>query len=125
MEVQAAGVVAAEVTRLKEHPSTHLQHPRKAPISKIQVVRLGRSEEHTSELQSPMYLVCRLLLEKKKTNKPYQLTAWSLSRASHPPPSPSQAQEQPPSIFPLIRTSSFLSLVIPPLIRMAFCARRS
>src|SRR5437879_7903369 len=27
----------------------------------------ARSEEHTSELQSPMYLVCRLLLEKKKT----------------------------------------------------------
>src|SRR5437763_7453216 len=27
----------------------------------------SRSEEHTSELQSPMYLVCRLLLEKKKT----------------------------------------------------------
>src|SRR5437762_6658992 len=26
-----------------------------------------RSEEHTSELQSPMYLVCRLLLEKQKT----------------------------------------------------------
>src|SRR5437764_13150177 len=29
----------------------------------------GRSEEHTSELQSPMYLVCRLLLEKKKKKK--------------------------------------------------------
>src|SRR5437763_3861307 len=29
---------------------------------------LSRSEEHTSELQSPMYLVCRLLLEKKKIN---------------------------------------------------------
>src|SRR3712207_7190660 len=28
----------------------------------------GRSEEHTSELQSRQYLVCRLLLEKKKTN---------------------------------------------------------
>src|SRR5437762_6063315 len=27
---------------------------------------MERSEEHTSELQSPMYLVCRLLLEKKK-----------------------------------------------------------
>src|SRR5437879_11082344 len=27
---------------------------------------LFRSEEHTSELQSPMYLVCRLLLEKKR-----------------------------------------------------------
>src|SRR5437764_6855677 len=30
-----------------------------------------RSEEHTSELQSPMYLVCRLLLEKKK--KTYEI----------------------------------------------------
>src|SRR5258708_22973277 len=29
-----------------------------------------RSEEHTSELQSPDHLVCRLLLEKKKTNFP-------------------------------------------------------
>src|SRR5437762_5434869 len=29
---------------------------------------LVRSEEHTSELQSPMYLVCRLLLEKKKSH---------------------------------------------------------
>src|SRR6266581_5091161 len=29
----------------------------------------GRSEEHTSELQSPVHLVCRLLLEKKKTLK--------------------------------------------------------
>src|SRR5437879_9775354 len=29
-------------------------------------VAVFRSEEHTSELQSPMYLVCRLLLEKKK-----------------------------------------------------------
>src|SRR5258708_10553766 len=28
--------------------------------------RVGRSEEHTSELQSPDHLVCRLLLEKKK-----------------------------------------------------------
>src|SRR5207244_11854850 len=30
--------------------------------------RDGRSEEHTSELQSPDHLVCRLLLEKKKKN---------------------------------------------------------
>src|SRR3712207_7778981 len=29
----------------------------------------GRSEEHTSELQSRQYLVCRLLLEKKKKNR--------------------------------------------------------
>src|SRR5256885_7149847 len=31
--------------------------------------RLRRSEEHTSELQSPCNLVCRLLLEKKKNSK--------------------------------------------------------
>src|SRR5258708_29473066 len=30
---------------------------------------MGRSEEHTSELQSPDHLVCRLLLEKKKRKK--------------------------------------------------------
>src|SRR3712207_7123254 len=33
-----------------------------------------RSEEHTSELQSRQYLVCRLLLEKKKTTITYQHT---------------------------------------------------
>src|SRR5256885_8750166 len=34
----------------------------------------GRSEEHTSELQSPCNLVCRLLLEKKKKKNPSRLT---------------------------------------------------
>src|SRR5437879_8257415 len=34
------------------------------------VARGRRSEEHTSELQSPMYLVCRLLLEKKNRAPP-------------------------------------------------------
>src|SRR3712207_7027126 len=33
-----------------------------------------RSEEHTSELQSRQYLVCRLLLEKKKINRPNNYT---------------------------------------------------
>src|SRR5437762_5439015 len=42
---------------------------------------LARSEEHTSELQSPMYLVCRLLLEKK--NKTQQNR--SLSRTTPAP----------------------------------------
>src|SRR5437762_6161642 len=37
-----------------------------APALIVFVLVLVRSEEHTSELQSPMYLVCRLLLEKKK-----------------------------------------------------------
>src|SRR2546429_4432907 len=35
--------------------------------------RAGRSEEHTSELQSRLHLVCRLLLEKKKT--PFTVTS--------------------------------------------------
>src|SRR5437762_588333 len=37
--------------------------PRAEPMT---IPGVARSEEHTSELQSPMYLVCRLLLEKKK-----------------------------------------------------------
>src|SRR2546426_7935183 len=36
------------------------------------VLRGGRSEEHTSELQSPCNLVCRLLLEKKKKKTRYR-----------------------------------------------------
>src|SRR5258707_9067529 len=35
----------------------------------LPIARVGRSEEHTSELQSRQYLVCRLLLEKKKKKK--------------------------------------------------------
>src|SRR2546422_4084991 len=35
----------------------------------------GRSEEHTSELQSRLHLVCRLLLEKKKKKTKYRLTS--------------------------------------------------
>jgi len=35
-------------------------------LGENRIERALRSEEHTSELQSPMYLVCRLLLEKKK-----------------------------------------------------------
>src|SRR3712207_7527084 len=36
--------------------------------SAVDTINLLRSEEHTSELQSRQYLVCRLLLEKKKKN---------------------------------------------------------
>src|SRR5437763_10531268 len=39
------------------------------PYSHEEILSRVRSEEHTSELQSPMYLVCRLLLEKKKKRK--------------------------------------------------------
>src|SRR5256885_7139884 len=42
---------------------------------------LGRSEEHTSELQSPCNLVCRLLLEKKNSN--FTIEFLHLSTAQH------------------------------------------
>src|SRR5256884_1617899 len=38
--------------------------------------RAARSEEHTSELQSRLHLVCRLLLEKKKNNKEKSSSRW-------------------------------------------------
>src|SRR3712207_7912471 len=47
----------------RPHGSRARPHPR--PLRSR-----GRSEEHTSELQSRQYLVCRLLLEKKKTTIP-------------------------------------------------------
>src|SRR2546426_2273052 len=41
-----------------------------AAIHRVEAPAVGeRSEEHTSELQSPCNLVCRLLLEKKKENR--------------------------------------------------------
>src|SRR3712207_8454859 len=49
----------------------HLPHHREQDLpvqAALADVLQERSEEHTSELQSRQYLVCRLLLEKKKTN---------------------------------------------------------
>src|SRR5258708_10190347 len=43
-----------------------LKAPAVARLAAWDVMRYDRSEEHTSELQSPDHLVCRLLLEKKK-----------------------------------------------------------
>src|SRR5438876_6101630 len=58
LEVEVVGVLAAlgQVRTLL----------RVVQVRKAGVVELQRSEEHTSELQSPVHLVCRLLLEKKK-----------------------------------------------------------
>src|SRR3712207_8976019 len=59
------------------HPRHPLRHPGfRQPL---------RSEEHTSELQSRQYLVCRLLLEKKKnTNTRYYRQAFSISTTTYP-----------------------------------------
>src|SRR2546425_6053965 len=56
--------LSAQITGLTDRG---LLHPGMA--ADIAVFDPKRSEEHTSELQSLAYLVCRLLLEKKKTNK--------------------------------------------------------
>src|SRR5687767_15768584 len=45
----------------------------------------GRSEEHTSELQSLAYLVCRLLLEKKKTHIVFHIFTTNLLTVSYVP----------------------------------------
>src|SRR5947209_13030033 len=62
-----------QVGRVRPRPGGRL---RQAPARGLQLgafgvgpARLVRSEEHTSELQSRQYLVCRLLLEKKKNNR--------------------------------------------------------
>src|SRR2546426_7048209 len=53
-----------------EHPQRLLVHLHRLVLLPAVVVEQGarRSEEHTSELQSPCNLVCRLLLEKKKNS---------------------------------------------------------
>src|SRR3712207_7453439 len=63
----------AAPARLRRHPEHRqpadergLGHQRGRRRREHLRLELGRSEEHTSELQSRQYLVCRLLLEKKK-----------------------------------------------------------
>src|SRR5438876_2204561 len=53
--------------RLVQDHQLRLMQDRRDELHEPELVILDRSEEHTSELQSPVHLVCRLLLEKKKT----------------------------------------------------------
>src|SRR5205809_1162996 len=67
----------------------------RAGVSPAEVQRLSRrtsarSEEHTSELQSRLHLVCRLLLEKKKEH----------TTAPTPSPHPPPPNPRPPARFP-------------------------
>src|SRR5947208_4831555 len=54
--------------------------------------RLLRSEEHTSELQSPDHLVCRLLLEKKKEQATHAILTYPECSERRRPPSPHGGQ---------------------------------
>src|SRR3712207_7656663 len=67
-DVAAAGQVAGVVgDRVLAAPETVREDHRGSRVLPAREVHGRRSEEHTSELQSRQYLVCRLLLEKKKT----------------------------------------------------------
>src|SRR5258708_13263555 len=59
---------ARDRARSPAQPGTH--HFRRGNLEpRLDHGKINRSEEHTSELQSPDHLVCRLLLEKKKKKK--------------------------------------------------------
>src|SRR5690348_17610211 len=60
----APAPTAASAPAPTSPPPTQAPAPTAAPTATT--VAAPRSEEHTSELQSPVHLVCRLLLEKKK-----------------------------------------------------------
>src|SRR5260370_7307370 len=63
----------------------HHGRPRHEPYDREQPLSDARSEEHTSELQSHLNLVCRLLLEKKKkdNNFPPQPSNTLMTPSSH------------------------------------------
>src|SRR5437762_5576559 len=68
----ALGSTVLEPLTAQEALDDSRMGPDERSIEELEDVRKvgeSRSEEHTSELQSPMYLVCRLLLEKKKKTK--------------------------------------------------------
>src|SRR3712207_8363019 len=65
--VEAVG--ACNIARNPNHPGDLVEAAKglRGDGQTLEGANPGRSEEHTSELQSRQYLVCRLLLEKKKT----------------------------------------------------------
>src|SRR3712207_8680530 len=70
----SAASTATATPTTAQRPAAPLRRPATRPRY---VALRPRSEEHTSELQSRQYLVCRLLLEKKKTRPPLNYTTSS------------------------------------------------
>src|SRR5687768_17993958 len=68
--------------KLEADEAAALQHTADAVKELVDKLKTPRSEEHTSELQSRLHLVCRLLLEKKK-KKETQIQL-SLITSTHP-----------------------------------------
>src|SRR5260370_31486094 len=75
-ELASAARSPGPAVRETETDSIEPRHPRRSNRSRSHGPRgRGRSEEHTSELQSHLNLVCRLLLEKKKIKDSIEATA--------------------------------------------------
>src|SRR5256885_6543503 len=79
---------------VKRLSARQVRHPLEALLDHVRATH-QRSEEHTSELQSPCNLVCRLLLEKKKTKlyttysyNPQTLITHALSDCTQHPSAP-------------------------------------
>src|SRR5258707_6871158 len=70
--------IAAVVGAVRRHHPARRAEPPEGRHAKGTCCPLPRSEEHTSELQSRQYLVCRLLLEKKKNRVVYTLVLNSM-----------------------------------------------
>src|SRR5258708_20773810 len=66
----AANSCSSRLSHIRGHsPFRRVQRAsRSSPPKRRMSPDMARSEEHTSELQSPDHLLCRLLLEKKKNN---------------------------------------------------------
>src|SRR5256885_2406620 len=101
-------VLAPQTSPINCSGAMYGSEPTKVPVC---VILGARSEEHTSELQSPCNLVCRLLLEKKKTTHEPQ-------RSPGPTPAPSStphpATHHNVSATRLLRSSLYLIGPIPP-----------
>src|SRR3712207_8768517 len=67
-----AGRVVVRGGRRERQARLRVDDPRRLPAAEGLADEALRSEEHTSELQSRQYLVCRLLLEKKNYNMIYE-----------------------------------------------------
>src|SRR5256885_12058251 len=74
-------------------------------VSADRLLRLLRSEEHTSELQSPCNLVCRLLLEKKKNTRASSSATLTL-QTTRPSTPPAPSTRQPRSYRSRLRTAA-------------------
>src|SRR5690348_18189753 len=76
-----SSITGAAAVILAPYSST----PAVVTVTQVKVTSANRSEEHTSELQSPVHLVCRLLLEKKKKQPPTHHSQQPYPNPTHTP----------------------------------------